>query len=207
MKKRCSRCGREKELDEFHKCSKAKDGLAYRCKECSRRLWKGYYEKNKNYLLEKDKLRAIVNPEKERRRRKKYKSRPEVREHYRIWWKGYSKGRLSKEPLYAFKMWVRRETRRAAISKTGNIHSRLQPLLGCSQQEFKEHLEKTWLERYGKKWDGEPFEIDHVIPLSSATTKEHMAELCHYKNVQMLTPEDNRKKGIGNNSILEKDKV
>lgn len=207
MNKRCSYCGEEKEINCFCKDRRTKDGHSYRCKECSKRLWKKYYEQNKDYLLEKDKLRAIVNPEKERRRRKKYKSRPEVREHYRTWWKEYSKSRLSRDSLYAFKMWVRRETRRAAISKTGNINSDLQPLLGCSQQELKEHLEKTWLERYGEKWDGEPFEIDHVIPLSSATTKEYMAELCHYKNVQMLTPEDNRKKGIGNNSILEKDKV
>ena len=207
MKKRCSNCGEEKELEEFHKCSKAKDGLAYRCKKCSKQLWKGYYEKNKSYLLEKDKLRAMVNPEKERRRHKNYKSRPEVREHYRVWWKKYSKNRLSEDPYYAFKMWIRRETRRAAISKTGNIHPKLRPLLGCSQQKFINHLKRTWLRRYGKKWDYEPFEIDHIIPLSVAKTEEEMKKLCHYKNIQMLTPEDNRRKGVENNSILDKDKV
>lgn len=207
MKKRCSYCGEEKEISCFCRDSRSKDGYAYRCRECSKLLWKKYYEQNRGYLLEKDKLRAIVNPKKERERRQRYKARSEVKEHYRIWWKEYTKKRLSEDSLYAFKMWVRRETRRAATSKTGNINSILQSLLGCPQQEFRDHLERTWQERYGKKWDGEPFEIDHIIPLSSARTKENMVRLCHYENIQMLTPEDNRKKGVGNNSILGESKV
>lgn len=34
--KRCTKCGEEKAFSEFHKCSKAKDGYQFYCKECRR---------------------------------------------------------------------------------------------------------------------------------------------------------------------------
>lgn len=207
MKKKCARCGIEKEISCFCKDRRAKDGYSYRCKECSRCLWKKYYEQNRGYLLEKDKLRAIANPEKERKRRKKYKSRPEVKEHYRIWWKEYTVKRIHSDELYAFRLWVIRETRRAATSKNGYVNQRLLPLLGCSGKVLWEHLLETWEKNYGNKWHGEAYQIDHIVPFATAHTIEDMGKLAHYTNTQMLTPEDNMKKGASNNSGLSKNKV
>lgn len=34
--KKCTRCGRELPVTEFHKKNNAPDGLQYRCKECQR---------------------------------------------------------------------------------------------------------------------------------------------------------------------------
>ena len=39
-----------------------------------------------------------------------------------------------------------------------------------------------------------PREIDHIIPLASANTKEEMIPLFNYKNLQPLLAEDNRRK-------------
>lgn len=48
--KKCTRCGEEKILDEYH-CRKAskKDGLQSKCKDCQRTETKSFYEKNPNY--------------------------------------------------------------------------------------------------------------------------------------------------------------
>jgi len=71
--------------------------------------------------------------------------------------------------------------------------------LGCSFEEFKIYLESkfedwmTWENKglyngylnYG--WD-----IDHKIPISSATTEEEMIKLNHYTNLQPLCSYTNR---------------
>jgi len=48
----------------------------------------------------------------------------------------------------------------------------------------------SW-KNYGRKG----WEIDHIIPLSSATTKEELIKLCHYTNLQPLWWWENLEKG------------
>lgn len=67
-------------------------------------------------------------------------------------------------------------------------------ILGCSYEEAWGHLKQTWLENYGKEWDGEPYHIDHIIPLATAKTKEDVVKLCNINNLQLLTPQDNLSK-------------
>ena len=44
----------------------------------------------------------------------------------------------------------------------------------------------------GMSWDNHgDWHIDHIIPLSLATTEEEMIKLCHYTNLQPLWAEDN----------------
>lgn len=63
--KKCSRCGKIKELNEFGKRSQSKDGLRYSCKDCQ----KEYRQKNKDkirkykkeyYLKNKDRRKAYL---------------------------------------------------------------------------------------------------------------------------------------------------
>jgi hypothetical protein len=72
-------------------------------------------------------------------------------------------------------------------------------IIGCSYEEFKIYLEskfKDWMnwENYGKYnndfnygWD-----IDHIIPLSSAETEEELIKLNHFTNLQPLCSKVNR---------------
>ena len=68
-------------------------------------------------------------------------------------------------------------------------------MVGCDLDLLYEYLCKTWKDRYGTEWTGQPCHIDHIIPLATAKTEKDIIELCHYKNLQLLTPEDNMKKG------------
>ena len=69
-------------------------------------------------------------------------------------------------------------------------------ILGCSFEFFKNYLFENAKLRYP---DFEPkdflesgkYHIDHIIPLVTAKTEEDVNRLCHYKNLQLLTKEDN----------------
>lgn len=74
--------------------------------------------------------------------------------------------------------------------------------LGAERDVVRKHLQEQF--RDGMSWEnyGE-WQIDHIIPLSSAETVEHVVELNHYTNLQPLWAEENLKKS---NKILSKDK-
>jgi hypothetical protein len=50
--------------------------------------------------------------------------------------------------------------------------------------------------RDGMSWENKgKWHIDHIIPLSSAKTHEDVIKLCHFKNLQPLWEQENKKKG------------
>ena len=74
-----------------------------------------------------------------------------------------------------------------------------QEIIGCSFEEFKSYLEskfEDWMnwENYGL-FNGEyvfGWDIDHIIPLSSADGEEDVISLCHFTNLQPLCSRVNR---------------
>jgi hypothetical protein len=66
--------------------------------------------------------------------------------------------------------------------------------LGCDHTQLRDHIasrfrtDMSW-ERY-RQW-----EVDHVTPLSAATTLRELIELCHYSNLQPLWRSENLRKG------------
>lgn len=83
--------------------------------------------------------------------------------------------------------------------KTYIKNKHTEEILGCSFSEFKIYIEQKFSD--GMTWNnyGE-WELDHIIPISSATTEEEVYKLNHYTNFQPLWMSENRKKG---NKILE----
>ena len=77
--------------------------------------------------------------------------------------------------------------------------SKTYEILGCSFEKFKEHLEsqfEPWMnwKNYGL-YNGElnyGWDIDHVIPNSSAKTEDEVITLNHYSNLQPLCSKVNR---------------
>lgn len=55
--KRCTRCKREKSLDEFNFKIKSKGLRQYHCKDCSRLYVRSHYERNRKYYLFKARKR------------------------------------------------------------------------------------------------------------------------------------------------------
>jgi hypothetical protein len=72
-------------------------------------------------------------------------------------------------------------------------------ILGCSFDELKIYLEskfEDWMTWENKGlYDGEfnyGWDIDHIIPLSSAQTEEDVIKLNHFTNLQPLCSKVNR---------------
>ena len=71
--------------------------------------------------------------------------------------------------------------------------------MGCTIEQFKSYLENKfehWMswDNYGK-FNGQlnyGWDLDHIIPISSAITKEEVEKLNHYTNFQPLCSKINR---------------
>jgi len=75
-------------------------------------------------------------------------------------------------------------------------------ILGCSFEEFKQHIESLWepwmnWNNYGNPKDGiivpnKTWDVDHIIPVSTAKTEDDVIKLNHYSNLQPLCSYHNR---------------
>ena len=67
--------------------------------------------------------------------------------------------------------------------------SKTSEILGCTWEEFKNHLEDN---PYGFKVDQKGLDLDHIIPISSVKSEEDIIKLNHYTNFQLLPSDYNR---------------
>jgi hypothetical protein len=86
---------------------------------------------------------------------------------------------------------IRNSFRKKGYSKF-NIST--EEIVGINYEEFKKYLESKFLN--GMSWNNRgEWHIDHIIPLSSAKSKDELISLCHYLNLQPLWARDNLEKG------------
>ena len=202
--KKCSKCGIEKDFSCFHKHKSRKDGYRERCKICIKVETKEYIDKNFQILSEKKKKYYLDNKEKIKLRNKTnhknwYNSNKEKKSEYiKNWYKlnpeyntNYSKNRKKIDVLFRILTNVRRRTNLFIKKKNQSFNTT--ELIGIDYLSFKEYFEKLFVE--GMSWEnyGE-WQIDHIIPLSSAKTKEEIYELAKYTNLQPLWQKDNKMK-------------
>jgi len=203
----CTRCNKEKELNLFVTRKISSDGYASQCKECHSLIYKGknkykdinkFKEYQKQYRLKnKDKLTKYTNEwyleNKERllSYQKKYREKNNV--NINLQKKVYRKNRLENDDLYKFKQNIRNRMSQA-FRKTSWKKDGSELLIGCSFNIAKEHIENNF--KLGMSWSNHgEWHIDHIIPLSSAKTKDELIKLCHYTNLQPLWAIDNLSKG------------
>jgi hypothetical protein len=114
----------------------------------------------------------------------------------------YYKKRRAVDPLFKLKSNIRSLISNYII-KGGYIKkTKSQQILGCTFEEFKNYLEskfEPWMnwENFGNPKDkvfeiNKTWDIDHIIPISSATTEEDIIRLNHYTNLQPLCSVNNR---------------
>jgi hypothetical protein len=174
MTKKCSKCNIDKDLSEFNSRKGVKDGKRPECKICGKQVRKLYYErpeikkkcKTNNYEYSKN------NSDKVKSRRNR-------------WFKQKTKTDI----LFR----LRRNLRNRIYKFIGKSSIRTKDIVGIESHELKNYLENQF--NNGMCWEnyGE-WQIDHIIPLSSAITEEEIYKLCHYTNLQPLWKIDNIKK-------------
>ena len=152
-----------------------------------------YREENREKLKLKARIYILENKDKHKERSKKYRINNKVKINE------YTKKRLKYDPLFKLKLNVRTLINRS-LKKLNYIKTEhTEKILGCSFDDFKLHLEsnfESWM-----SWDNRGlyngelnygWDIDHIIPLSSAVTEDDVIRLNHYTNLQPLCSKINR---------------
>ncbi len=216
MEKECKKCGLIKNVNDFYKgqaqCKRCKIKYqkelslqnknkikeykkAYHVKniESIKEKKKNNYESNKDYVKEKSKIYYALNRDKKLEYQKEYAKNHKVERNKN------TNRRLKEDNLFRL---------RCAISKMLNSifrriglykESRSENIIGCSIPELKSYFESKfdmWMNwnNYGK-YNGElnhGWDIDHIIPVSTAKTEEDIIKLNHYSNLQPLCSKINR---------------
>ena len=175
----CSMCNTEKNIFDFriHK--------SY-CKKCEN---KKSYESRKDTQSEKNKEYLKIYQK---------KNKDKINERMRL----YKKNRKKNDVLYKCSI-ILSQIVNNSINLYGVEKSRRsKDIIGLSKYDFRLYIEskfETWMswDNYGL-YNGElnfGWDIDHIIPLSSAKTEDDMICLNHYTNLQPLWAKENLSKG------------
>lgn len=189
--KTCNSCGKYKEIKKYQKNKRTKDGHYGICKECQNIKRCVYRNKNKN-KINKQQREWRNNSEKYI---EWYKDNINIIRVNRM--KNQRKRLL--DPLENIKNRIRKSILTTFSTRKYTKKSKTTKILGCSFEQFKKHLEsqfEDWMDwgnrglyngtlNYG--WD-----IDHIIPISTAKTEEDVIRLNHYSNLQPLCSYINR---------------
>jgi hypothetical protein len=210
----CNSCNVEKEVSEFYiekKIYKGKESNRFKtkCKECERiraseyyknnrenglKKRKEYYNNNRDYFLDLNRKRWEENKKHLNKKRNEKRADPVFGLNIKKVANTRKQYRYDNDPLFKMKSSVRIRMNKAIKGFTKS--SKSEYILGCSWEELMTHLESKFTD--GMSWDNHTthgWHIDHIVPLSSATTLEEVEKLCHFSNLQPLWAEDNLLKG------------
>ena len=184
MTKVCSKCKQTKPTTEFFKHKSGKDGINASCKECD--LSKSRVNAKQWRQNNPDKVKKWINDNKK---------------HLNEWRAEYDKKKSKSDPTFKVKRMILSQVN-TGLNSLGKTKSKASlKIVGLETwSELREHIEKQWED--GMSWDNHglgpnntTWHIDHIIPLSSATTEEEVYKLNHYTNLRPMWGSDNIKKG------------
>ena len=175
-----------------------------RIREQNNKYMKAYYAKNREKIKEYQKSYYEANADKVKIRTAKWKEEnKETVDAYNKKYRAdhskehseYIKRRRNEDATYKMVCSVRNLlnnafNKRTQVGKT----KKAEEILGCSIDFFIEHLRNQFKEGMTLENHGE-WHIDHIMPLSAATTEEEVIKLNHYTNLQPLWAEENLSKG------------
>lgn len=158
---------------------------------------KKFREENRDRLNQLSKDWREENKDKLKMIKKKYRenNRDKINEYQR----SYMNKRLEIDPLFKLSHYIRKSIRESLKERGFRKTSKTQNIIGCTFNELKLYIEskfESWMswDNYGL-YNGESkygWDIDHIIPLSSAKNEEDVIELNHYTNLQPLCSYINR---------------
>jgi hypothetical protein len=219
--KSCTQCKQEYSLKNFYKKNGCKHGVMAVCKPCWKNQVQTFQDTNRDIVLEKNKQRYIdnkdkyskrnkenyiANQEKRKEKQKKYNlankdkrieynQSPNIKEKNKQYVKQYS--RSTPEKHLATNMRCSISMRLREINSTKD--QKTLDIVGLkSWEDFKKYIESLFTEgmnweNYGNKIETD-WSIDHIIPISHATTLEDVKKLNYYTNLRPMWHLDNIKK-------------
>lgn len=185
MKKKCTQCHKDKDIQLFNKAKRGRYGVRGKCKACEQIYFHKYEKFQRKPIKESTKLK-MRNSKKLYRKNNKEKMRKYRREYYR--------NNINYRISQAFRVRISN-----VMSKNQKCKSSL-ALLGCSWEDLRKYLESKF--QKGMTWDnyGNPngdhtncWHIDHIIPCASfdLSKPEDQIKCFHYTNLQPLWGKDN----------------
>ena len=221
MMKTCSKCKNEKQLDEFYLDRSAKDGRRYNCIECckagrNKEKDKEYRERNKDkvkpvpkdlkklrndryYSQNKEKVKKMASDYYLNNRDRKFNYQKEYQTKNKDKRNAYLTERRNNDPLFRLITSIRNLIYNSFYYNGYVKKSKTNEILGCTFEELKSHLEnrfEDWMTWENKgAYNGEfdyGWDIDHIVPLSTAKSEEDILRLSHFTNLQPLCSKVNR---------------
>jgi hypothetical protein len=175
--KLCRTCATEKPEGDFPKRAASKDGLAAKCRDCTKAYFEGYYREHRGDVI------ARVIDYRNNNREIHRATRRKIHAHKYVTNVQYRLSRLLRSRL---------KHALAGNFKTGSAVK----ALGCSLEQLRTHLESLFAP--GMSWEnaGE-WHIDHIRPLAAFNLQDpaQFATACHFTNLQPLWGPDNLAKG------------
>jgi hypothetical protein len=172
--------------DPDAKRAKDRDYYAKRL-EIKREQKRLYRARNKEKVLESAKKYREKNPDKVKKAISDWRSKNPTRHNQ------YIKDRIATDSVFALVRRLRTSVNRAIKEGGYRKKSKTTEILGADWPQVRAHIESQFT--YGMCWERiSEIHIDHVVPMSSATTEQEVIALNHYKNLKPLWKGDNLRK-------------
>jgi hypothetical protein len=191
--KTCCRCKEHKPYDEFYKNNHVKGGYSSKCIPCEKQYQIEYRSNDENRKRKNinDIQYYYKNKEKFSQKRKEYDLKHPERQ------KEYNRANLENNNLTQKKRYscdINYKLRKLTTTRiytliTGFTKSKkTMEILGCTAEEFKQHIESLFSPEMTWENHGDIWEIDHILPCALFDfTQEGDLEKCfHYSNHQPL---------------------
>ena len=192
--KKCKSCNKDLSIECYRSVLDKRDGRTYyrtSCRECENEKYNSKEKASKYYQQNKEEIKNRVKQY--RQNNKDLRNKNE---------------RLKKknDNLYRVKCRLRTAVCQSFQYVGKKKNTKTEKILGLAYADFKKYIEsqfEDWMnwENYGK-YNGDfnyGWDLDHIIPLSSAKTEQEIIKLNHYTNIQPLCSKVNRD--------IKKDKV
>jgi hypothetical protein len=156
-----------------------------------------YNKKNKKIISEKGKQFRLENPDINKEKCRIYKKNNP--DHFKKW--VYKNKEHRKKYINDYNSNPKNKIKNSLRSRINQVlnkqykNPRTLELVGCDYEFLMNYIQSKFTE--GMSWDNYGYygwHIDHIIPVSSAKTKEEIYKLYHYTNLQPLWAEDNLRK-------------
>jgi hypothetical protein len=200
MNKVCCRCHERKDESEYDKNKSERDGYSHYCKPCRKIKRKISNGKHKDTISARScKYYKEHTIEVKQRVTDYYQENKERSNEYHKSWR---KAKRISDPGYKILCNTRKRIWDAMHVDGCNKVERTIDLLDCNLNFYKQHLQKTADDRYGKgifdinNFDGRKWHIDHIIPCAAFNLKcgFHQKLCFNWSNTQILTKKNNLNK-------------